>query len=279
MREINYQVDVDSSLARKSKDLFLENLFGTLGSRIKVFKYSWQKEDWDVFMLVFTGSDRLEHFLWDAFENENHKYHLDFLNYFKKIDEVIGDIADRIGKNNALLVLSDHGMEGIKTNFYVNRFLKESGFLKLDESRKNYNQIKRDTKAFALDPGRIYLNKKSKYPRGEVKENEGENIIEELISAFSEAEYQGERIIKKIYRKEEIYQGKYLEQAPDLVLIENSGFRLRGSIEKDILFEKDIFTGKHTLEDSFLYMRDKNNQEIIPENPKVEDIKSILEKI
>ena len=278
LKEINYQIDVDSSIAHQSKLLFLKKLAEANEVRIKTYQYFWKKEDWDVFMLVFTGSDRLEHFLWDAYEDEEHQYHQDFLNYFKRIDEVIGEIANRINQDDSLLILSDHGMERIKTNFYVNHFLRETGFLDTDKSSKGYNQLTSKTKAFALDPGRIYLHKKSKYPRGKVRGQE-EKIIQELIQSFEQVEKDGERIIKKVYRKEEIYQGKEIDRAPDLVLIKNSGYRLRGDVEKNILFEKDIFTGDHTLDNAFLFVKSKNYREIVPESPTVEDIEPILKKI
>lgn len=276
LQEMKYQIDVDSSIAHKSTSLFLEKLSQTNEARIKAYQYFWEKEDWDTFMLVFTGSDRLEHFLWDAYEDESHKYHQDFLNYFKRVDEVIGEIANRIGQEDCLLILSDHGMERIKTNFNINYFLKEAGFLDLDESLRGYNQITAKTKAFALDPGRIYLNKETKYPQGSVKQNEEKKIIQELIQAFGEIEKDEEKIIKKVYRKEEIYHGKEIDKAPDLVLIENPGYRLRGSIEKSSLFEQDIFTGQHTLDDAFLFVKSKNCEEVIPDSPRVEDIEPIL---
>jgi predicted AlkP superfamily phosphohydrolase/phosphomutase len=279
LQEINYQIDVDSGIAHQSKSLFLEKLAETNQARIKAYQYFWEKEKWNTFMLVFTGSDRLEHFLWDAYEDEKHQYHQDFLNYFREVDEVIGEIANRIDKDTPLLILSDHGMERIKTNFNVNYFLKETGFLDLDTSLRGYNQITTNTKAFALDPGRIYLNERSKYPRGRVETREREKIIQDLIENFYRLEKDGEKVIKKILRKEEIYQGKELDKAPDLVLIETPGYRLRGNINKESLFNQDIFTGKHTLENAFLYVRSQNAKEIVPENPTVENVESILNKI
>lgn len=279
LKELNYQVDVDSNLAHHSKSLFLEKLFETNEARIKAYKYFWKKEDWDVFFLVFTGSDRLGHFLWDAYEDGKHQYHQDFLNYFRRIDEVIGEISNEIKPNDSLLIISDHGMERIKTNFNVNYFLREQGFLDLDESLRNYNQITSKAKAFALSPARIYLNKKNKYPKGSIGKEEEESVILDLIRDFENLKKDGEKVIKKIYRKEEIYHGKEMERAPDLVLVGNQGFRLEGNMEKKSLFEDSIFTGNHSLEDAFLYVKTKNSSGIVSDNPTVEDFEPILRKI
>lgn len=278
LTKMNYQVDVDSGLAHQSKTLFLEKLSLANEARIKAYQYFWNQPDWHVFMLVFTGSDRLMHFFWDAYENKKHLHHQDFLNYFKRVDETIGQISQQLDKNDALIILSDHGMEKIKTNFNVNYFLRKQGFLELDKSRKNYNQITQKTQAFALDPGRIYLNKAGRYPRGSVKQSDAGRLIKNLINAFSHLKFKGQKVIKKIYQKQEIYQGPQLARAPDLVLLENAGFRLRGNIDKQALFEQDIFTGKHNAE-AFLFIRGKKYAKIMPRNLTVEDIVYILKNL
>jgi predicted AlkP superfamily phosphohydrolase/phosphomutase len=60
-------------------------------------------------MLVFTGTDRLVHFLWDAYENEDHRYRDVFQEHFRKIDRAIGEISDRpdAGIVPAVPVVSD----------------------------------------------------------------------------------------------------------------------------------------------------------------------------
>ena len=177
LKELDYRVDVDSSKAHKSIDLFLRDLDRTLQARIEAYRYLWDKEDWNTFMLVFTGTDRLSHFLWDAYENPTHKYHSSFLNHFRKIDEVIGETSRRIDEDDCLVMLSDHGFELLDKHVNINYFLQEEGFLKLKhESTKNFSDIDSGSKAFTLDPARIYINRKGKYPRGSVSSKEAEGI-------------------------------------------------------------------------------------------------------
>jgi predicted AlkP superfamily phosphohydrolase/phosphomutase len=276
LKELNYEIDVDSSLVHKSKSLFFDKLKQVNKARIKALEYFWDNEKWDVFMAVFTGSDRLEHFFWDAYEDENHQFHQDFLNYFKRVDQVIGELAEELKEDDLLVILSDHGMGKIKGNFYVNAFLREHGFLDLDDSLKGYNKITSKTKAFALDPARIYIHSKGKYPNGAVEEKDKEKIIEEIIGIFKEAEKDGQKLIKNIFRKEEIYHGKEIGRAPDLVLLRNSDYRLRANIEKDVVFESDIFTGDHTLDDAFLFVKNNRAKNTVFENPTVENVQSII---
>lgn len=279
LNQMNYQVDVDSALAHESMDLFLKKLTEANEARIKAYRHFWQKENWDVFMLVFTGSDRLGHFLWSAYQDQGHQYHQAFLAYFRRVDEIIGEINSQLNPADLLVLLSDHGMAGVEKNFNVNYFLGQADYLKLDRSLNGYNQITAESRAFALDPARIYLHLAGKYPKGQVKPEEKENLIKELIDLFKKVNDNGRPVIRGIYRKEEIYYGQFFASAPDLVLVPNSGYRLKGNIGKNILFEKDIFTGDHTLDNAFLYVKDKANAIFVPERPTVEDVQMIINKI
>ncbi len=279
LENISYAIDADSSLAHQSKDMFLDDLFLTLEKRMKLRKQAWNELDWDVFMFVITGTDRLGHFMWDSYDDKNDKHHDSVMNFFRKVDDAIGEILSNMRESDGLIMLSDHGMERIKMNFFVNAFLKEKGFLKLgDEEEKSYNNILEGTKAFCLDPGRIYLHRKGKYPKGSVRTEEEKEIIEEIVKELEKIEFKGEKVIKKVYRREDIYHGPLTDQAPDLVLEGNSGFSIRGSISNREIFGEEIFTGKHTLENAFIYINTKK-EGIIPNNSTLEDVKNILRKM
>lgn len=277
--EMGYKIDVDSKKAHKSIMAFLKDLKATHKKRVELYRKMWDKIKWDNFMFVLTGSDRLEHFLWNAYEDKDHEYHDDFLEYFRSADEVIGEIYHRLSEDDRLIMLSDHGMEQIKTNVNLNTYLEKNGFLKTgDKPSKRYNNISDKTKAFALDPSRIYLNKKGKYPKGYVQKEQEQSVIEELVDLFSNLKKNGDKVIKKIYKKDEIYKGKNIDQAPDLVLLPNHGYSLRGSIGKEEIFEiDDKIVGMHTQPDAFLYVMNKGeNLEKATSHPKVEDVATIM---
>jgi len=273
LEKMDYQVDVDSEKAHKSKRLFLDQLFETLEKREKAYKHFWE-EKWDVFMLVFTGSDRLEHFLFDAYIDEEHEYHERFVEYFEEVDRIIGDIVDRLGEDDELVMLSDHGMELIKENVNLNKVLEDEGILKTgNKPSERYRNIREGTKAFVLDPGRVYLNKKDKYPRGKVGKDEEEVFLDEIMDVFEELVCDGEKVIEEVHRKDEIYFGEEVERAPDLVLTPASGYNLKGSMRYEDVFEQNVFKGKHTLNDAFLYSKNSD----LPEEPKVEDVRNLID--
>lgn len=266
LENMGYRVDVDSQKAHLSIDLFLKDLKRTFNARVAAYRYFWDNEEWDTFVLVFTGTDRISHFLWDAYEDKSHKRHLAFLDYFREIDEVIGEIVSKMEEKDILVMLSDHGFELLEKDVQVNRFLKERGFLRFSsDNPKNIGDIDPSTKAFALDPGRIYINLEDRYPRGSVKPEDKEVVIQELTEAFNSLEFEGRRVIKHVYRKEEIYEGPFMDRAPDLVLLGNKGFNLRAGIRAKRLFNKGVFTGKHSQGDAFLLTKNPSDNIISPD--------------
>lgn len=280
LKEMGYQVDIDVERAKSSNLILFKQLYVTLEARMKICMKLWNEMKWDLMMIVFTGTDRLEHFLWDAYEDERHEQHQQFLDYFRAIDNAIGEISSKISEGDNLLILSDHGMEGIKINVNLNTFLAEKGYLKIEDNpKRGYNCIQPGTRAFALDPSRIYLNKEGKYPRGSVAKSEEEQLIQELTELFYSLEWRGKKVVKRVFRKEEIYCGPYVNRAPDLVLLPENGFNLKaGLFRKEVFEDEDELSGKHNPE-AFLYVKGSKADEVVPEAPSLEDVLPIIWKL
>jgi predicted AlkP superfamily phosphohydrolase/phosphomutase len=279
LKRMDYRLDVDSQKAHSSMKLFLEDLDKTLDARIEAYRYLWDSSNWQTFMLVFTATDRLMHFLLDAYEDKDHKYHNLFIEHFGRIDRVIGEIANKISDEDLLIVHSDHGFERLDYDVYINYLLMQEGFLQIKDVRNStLDNIDYGTMAFALDPARIYLNRKGRYPRGTVNQADTAEISDRLEKLFSSLTINGRKVIRDIYRKELIYAGPYVENAPEMVLVSAEGFNLRANIKAEKLYDKGIFSGKHTQDTAFLMIRGLSNASIVPDIPAISDIKAIAEK-
>ena len=276
LKEMGYKIDVDASKAHTSMELFLEDLDKTLQARIKTYRYLYDNYEWDIFFLVFTGTDRLMHFLWNCYENPESKFVEEFINHFRKIDGVIGEINRKLKDEDNLIIISDHGFGTLNYNVNINFFLKEKGYLKIEG--KEYSGIKEGTVAFALDPARIYINLKGKYRNGSVEKSDYMKVVEEILNLFDEWEWNGEKIARDVYYKEEIYSGPYIENAPDIILVGNRGFNLKAGIKAEEIFTQDIFTGKHTQDNAFFLLKSKKKIGI-PENISVYDFYPVIEEI
>ncbi len=276
LNEMDYRIDVDFERASESLGFFLKDLDKALKARITTYRYLWHNEDWDIFMLVFTGTDRLMHFLWNAYEEEDHEHHTAFLDHFRQIDGVIGEIMDSKGEEDLLVMLSDHGFEKLEMEVFVNYALTEHGFLSFEnDSPSTLKDISNNTRAFILDPGRIYLNDKSRFPKGSVLSNDRVQILNELEEVFNSLSIGGRKVIKQCHRREDIYQGPCVERGPDLVLTANPGFNLRGTLKPHTLYSNGTLSGKHTQDDAFLLVHGGSDK-IVPPKPCVSDLVHII---
>ena len=277
LKEFDYRLDVDSTLAHQSMDLFLSDLEKTLHASIQTCHYLWDSFEWQIFMYVFTGTDRLMHFLWDAYEDRDHRCHFDFLTHFQTIDEVMGEILLRANEKDLFIILSDHGFEKLTHEIYINSLLRKEGFLNFENDKEpELFNIGSKTKAFALDPARIYLNVKGKYPRGTIELRDKGKVLRDLEDLFLSLEINGRKVIKSIYRGEEIYSGPLFDKGPDMVLVGSSGFDLKGSTKTEKVIDKRIFSGKHTQDDAFLLVYGNREKINIPDYPMVCDIAPLL---
>ncbi len=276
LKEIDYKVDVDTALGRKDKKFFIKELYDTLDKRLLLYK-KLKKEKWDLFFFIITGTDRLHHFLFKSKDDANHPNHNDFINYYKKVDDVIGKITEEMEKNDIpFIILSDHGFTSLKYEVYLSQYLKDWGYLEFkDENPKNLKSIKESSKAFALDPSRIYIHLKGKYGRGSVNKEDYNRIRDELKRLFLSIEIEDKRVIKNVFFKEEIYSGKYFDNAPDMVLLSNYGFDLKAGITKKEKYAKSFFEGMHSQDNALLL--DSYGFDL-KEHPYIDDIGEKLEK-
>ncbi len=81
-----------------------------------------ESEAWDFFMVTFIGPDRLHHKMWHHEEAIGE--------YYEALDAALGEIVGRVGSDDCVLLMSDHGFTTVKTKFYVNEWLAANGYLK-----------------------------------------------------------------------------------------------------------------------------------------------------
>lgn len=259
LKEVGYQIDVDARKIKESDDALMADVFHTLERREIVLLELFEKEDWDLFIGVITETDRLQHFFWEAIEDPNHKFHARFREFYTRVDAVIGKIADRIGKDDTLFIMSDHGFAPLTRQVYLNHWLKEHGYLNWSkEVPDTLEDIAAGTKAFVMDPARVYVNVKGKYPMGSVDPADYRAVRDQLKREMLEIEVDGQPIIERILEKEEIFTGSNLDVAPDLCLLPKRGFDLKGAVNKTVLADRDVFTGMHTQDDALFWIGSPN---------------------
>ena len=270
---LGYRIDVDTARAAADADFLFRDLNETLDAREKAFEMIWGDEEWDLFVAVITGTDRLQHFQWESVADRGSKNHGRAMEFYSKADSTVGKIMGRAGSGDTVFIMSDHGFTGIETEVYINRWLLECGYLGWEkDTPEGIGDISPSSRAFGMDPSRIYIHSSGRYPKGRVDKDEPARLATEIASRARELEFGGRKVIREVYPGREIYSGPALEGAPDLVLLPNYGFDLKGNIRKKEVFGRSHFTGMHTRDDAFLI----SSAPLPPGRPHIEHLAGLV---
>jgi len=278
LKRLNYDIDIDTNIARKNHHFALQELTRTLNGRRAAVDLFWSEEEWDFFDITITGTDRLHHYLWDAVVRENHPHHAAAIAYYQDVDRFVGEMAERYIKETkddrltGFFMLSDHGFCGLEKEVALTRYLVEQGLMKFEtDEPTELGQISPESKVLVLDPNRIYVHTKGRFPKGQVDPADVANVVEDVRSALAELEYDGKKLVRRFFTRDEAFHGPLATNGPDLVAVSIDGFDFKGSVDRLEIFGNFGFTGMHNQDDAFLW----TTKEIGP-NPHITQVASMI---
>jgi predicted AlkP superfamily phosphohydrolase/phosphomutase len=257
LSKLDYRVDVDANLGHDDdKTEFIENAHETLEGRYKTFRhYIEEEDDWDLFFGVFMSTDRVNHFLFGDYATDG-EYADEFLEFYRTLDEYIGELRSLLDETTELVIASDHGFTQLEYEVHCNRWLEAEGWLSYDsDDPDKLADISDDTRAYSLIPGRFFLNLEGREPDGTVPQSDYETVRDELIADLeSFTGPDGQQVAHRIVNGEEVFEGPHDTIAPDVVVIPNDGFDLKAGFGS----EEDIFgtgprNGMHKFDNACLF--------------------------
>ena len=255
LKSIDYRMDVDTQKAKESSSALSEDIDRAFAIRRKAILHFLDSQEWDLFIGVITETDRLHHYLWNALEDKSHSEHNFFIDFYKKLDSFIGEMYKRAGDDIPFIIVSDHGFATIKKEVYLNWWLREEGYLLFKKDPpESFEDMLGDSKVFVLDPSRFYIHMKGKYQQGCVEAGEYGSLRQKLKEELLSLEVDGERIIKSVFLKEELYNGAYFNDAPDLVVLSHYGYDLKGAVNKTTLTGRSFLAGGHTRDNAVFFI-------------------------
>jgi len=285
----NYQVDADIERGRGNRRVLLEELFRLLSLHGDVMASLVDTRPWDLFIGVITGTDRLNHFFFDAADDPSHPFHRDFVDYYRAVDTFVGKFREKIGPDTQLVILSDHGFTRLKTQVYVNHILRVKGWLRFrGDAPASLDDVHPASVAFAMDANRVYLNSRDRFREGAVSQAEKIEVRTRLQRELRDLtlgdagvtdpegiDGPGDRLFDEVYTRELIYDGDCLHLAPDLVLVPRRGYDLKGQVNVTAPSARDVFTGMHTYDDAFLIVDEPALADRFP-RPKITDVAGLV---
>jgi len=226
-----YVVDVrDFRSGNKTK--ILADIYEMTRKRFKVARHLLAKEEWDFFMMVEMGVDRIHHAFWDDMDPAHRLYQTgnQFENaihdYYEEVDREIGKLLAFADDATAVLVVSDHGAKRMDGGICVNEWLIANGYLSLAEKPASpvpLSKAKVDwsrTKAWGEGGyyARVFLNVAGREPNGTVAPEDYEKVREELAAGLKTIPGEnGQEIGTQVFRPEQLYK-EVRGVPPDLIV-------------------------------------------------------------
>jgi predicted AlkP superfamily phosphohydrolase/phosphomutase len=208
----------------------------------------------DALCVVFYAPDRVQHYFWEyvdptgaATPPEEPAVRAALLTVYDELDRGIARLVDAVGPETSIVVLSDHGFgQKPERSVRINRWLADHGFLR----RRPFWRLRRrmvrtlfpgrwrtryDTTDFVLvDRARsqawaetiftgtagVWINVRGRYPHGCVATGaEYESTREGIRRGLAELrDEQGRPVFAHVRRREDVYRGPFVDEAPDLVV-------------------------------------------------------------
>lgn len=223
---------------------------------------------------VFETTDSIQHMFW-RYLDKNHPAlnscssllsHKVIEDMYIRMDAMVGRVREKLDDRSMLIVMSDHGFKSFRRGVNLNSWLYRNGYLFLKDGKKEGGEWFRDvnwekTKAYALGLGGLYINLRGRESQGIVNpEAEAKSLKKELSRLLTglKDEQRGAVAIKQVYDRDEIYSGPYRENAPDLIIGYEEGYRVSwdsvmGRVN-DTVFEDNpkAWSGDHCIDPSLV---------------------------
>jgi predicted AlkP superfamily phosphohydrolase/phosphomutase len=205
---------------------------------------------------------------------------------YAKMDDLVGRVRKALDDRGVLFVMSDHGFKSFRRGVNLNSWLWKNGYLSLKDGRTGSGEWFKDvhwekTRAYALGLGGLYLNLRGREAKGTVKPgDEAKRLKAELSQKLNglRDEATSTMAITKVYDTDTIYAGPYKDDAPDLIIGYNEGYRaswegVTGIINDVVIEDNDkAWSGDHCIDPALVPGVFFTNLKIKGQSPSIMDI-------
>jgi predicted AlkP superfamily phosphohydrolase/phosphomutase len=237
---------------RIDEKAFLDDLFRAFDDRAQVILHEIDGKKFDLVVGVLESTDRVQHMFW-RFLDPTHpmydpaeaaKYADAIERVYKRCDQLLGEVLQRVPPDTLVMVLSDHGFHSFRQSVNLNTWLVEQGYIarpgqplgdkNLEDMFGGGGQFWENvdwtrTRAYSLGLGQIYFNLRGREGQGIVAPGgDYRRLADELAARLLTMTdpKTGARIVSAVYKRDEVYSGPYLGNAPDLQVGFADGYRV-----------------------------------------------------
>ena len=252
-RTIGWAESMDKSLQelRTDEASFLYDADKAFDDREKIIFENMKDDNWDLFVAAIETTDRVSHMFFRLIDPKHPMYDKGLAakygdaieKVYRRADAMVGKIQEKLPKDTTLMVMSDHGFHTFRRGVNLNTWLVQHGYMVFDgqeSPKKGLDDLFgrgqfwegvdwSRTRAYAVGLGQIYFNLKGRESRGIVSPGaEYDSLQKEIGDALAKELDPDDKaqIFRAVYKRDDIYKGEYLRNAPDLQVGFNDGYRV-----------------------------------------------------
>jgi predicted AlkP superfamily phosphohydrolase/phosphomutase len=247
---------------------FLEQARIAQLENLRQFRYVLDHFDRGLLFYYFGNVDQVSHMLWRARDPQHPAYNaavdspyasvIDDL--YVDMDSIVGETLQRLGDDDLLVVMSDHGFASWRRSFSLNAWLRDEGYLVPAgrNSRSIFNQIDLSrSRAYGLGLNGLYINLKGREASGIVEPADREALVDEIRDKLLRVidPVTGVAAIARVDRREQSFsRGAAFELAPDLVVGYAKGTRTSdesalGEVQPIVMWDNmSAWSGDHCMD-------------------------------
>lgn len=255
---------------------------------------TWSK---GLLFIYFSTLDLDSHVLW-KYHDKAHPAHRQVdlrltkdavIDRYVKMDDMLGHLQSLLRPSDIIYVMSDHGFAPLRREFNLVTWLWEEGYLAYTSPIKArlstmYSDVDWErTRAYGVGFNGLFINLKGREAVATVDPRDRAGLAEEIrhkLLALKDIDDQP--VFEQVYRREDIYSGDRLDEAPDLILGYAIGYgpsddAVMGTWGEQVLAPRVVgFTGQHVVDHSLADGVLFSSRRLIDGATRLEDVSATL---
>jgi predicted AlkP superfamily phosphohydrolase/phosphomutase len=249
---------------RLDEAAFLHDCERAFLDRERIIFKSLDSQDWDLFVAAIETTDRVSHMMWRLIDPKHpmydkalaEKYGDAIEKIYRRADDFVGRLQQKVPADTAFIVMSDHGFHSFRRGVNLNTWLVQNGYMAFEGESAQKSLVDlfgrgklmegvdwKRTKAYAIGLGQIYFNLRGRESQGVVSSGAEYKALQDEIATKLKTLVDpddGARVFADVYKRDDIYQGEYIQNAPDLQVGFNDGYRVGwqdslGGVKRDVI--------------------------------------------
>jgi predicted AlkP superfamily phosphohydrolase/phosphomutase len=236
---------------RIDEKTFMDDLYRAFDDRAQVILQRIDNRQWDLLVGVIESTDRVQHMMWRLIDPQHPMYDKTLAAKFgdtiervyRKCDDFVGEVLQRIGPDTPLLIVSDHGFHSFRQSVNLNTWLVQEGFMAIQGQQPGEKKLEdlfgggtfwenvdwSRTKAYAMGLGQIYINLKGREGRGIISPGAESKAVQDDLAArllTMTDPNTGTRMVDAVYKADDVYAGEFMKNAAELQVGLTDGYRV-----------------------------------------------------